>query len=221
VQTSNQTDASTSLSSNLSEAVMLAASSGNVVQLDALIGQGVSLSAADSAGRTPLILAAQHDNSASVTRLVAESVPLDSRDNSGETALHHALRGYAYTTAQLIVDAGADTLAEDNFGVTPSDVARDRGIQSLRRIDQDVIDFEENPVGYIMLAAEPKRDCSSPPDSTLENVIVYIDGLRYGRRVPKWYQPKMTQSVKTIPCSPFLERPTMEMYLLIWTDRDW
>lgn len=74
---------------------------------------------------------------------------------------------------------------------------------------------------YVLLSVDPERDCSLPADSTLEDVIVYIDGLRYGRRVPGWYQSKLTQSVKSIPCTRIVQPPTMKMYLLIGSNRGW
>ncbi|MEO8390639.1 ankyrin repeat domain-containing protein [Polaromonas sp.] len=76
----------------LAGALLNAARTGNLAQLERLLQQGAPVSAADAAGRTPLILAVMQGHTAVVKRLLAAGANPALVDQEGLNALQHARR---------------------------------------------------------------------------------------------------------------------------------
>ncbi|KAJ8381981.1 hypothetical protein SKAU_G00027590 [Synaphobranchus kaupii] len=116
------------------QALLTAASVGNLQLFSSSWGRGVSLLVRNSGGCSALHLAAQHGNMEIVGFILehASKLILDLTDGeTGETALHKAASQRQQAACRLLVDAGA-SLSKANFqGKTPKDKAQESGDSEL------------------------------------------------------------------------------------------
>ena len=97
-----------------------------------LVRAGAEVSATDDAGCTCLIFAARYGNTKIVRYLVRlPEVELSDRDVDNDTALHLAAKGNHTDVAQVLIDAGADIDAVNNFGCSPLHSACASGALSI------------------------------------------------------------------------------------------
>ena len=98
-------------------------------KIDYLISKGANVNATDNLGNTPLILAAHNydDEITEIVRSLLNHNPdLEAKDLDGMTALHWAAkRGYA-DAVKLLVAKNANSVAVDNSGKTPLELAGER-----------------------------------------------------------------------------------------------
>ncbi|XP_035283181.1 diacylglycerol kinase iota isoform X1 [Anguilla anguilla] len=122
------------------QALLTAASNGNLQLFSSSWARGVSLLVRTSGGCSALHLAAQQGHMEIVSFILehASKLILDLTDSeAGETALHKAASHRQQATCQLLVDAGA-SLSKANFqGKTPKDKAQESG-------DSDLASFLES-----------------------------------------------------------------------------
>ncbi|KAM4523118.1 diacylglycerol kinase iota isoform 1-T1 [Fundulus diaphanus] len=108
------------------QALLTAASTGDLLLLTDSVRRGVSLLVRDSGGCSALHLAAQNGHTHVVSFILQQGskVLLDLTDrDKGETALHKAASGKQHAVCRMLVEAGA-SLEKTNFqGKTPADQA--------------------------------------------------------------------------------------------------
>ncbi|CAI5636380.1 unnamed protein product [Oreochromis niloticus] len=108
------------------QALLTAASSGDLSTLSQCVDRGVSLLVRDSGGCSALHLAAQSGHADLVRYILQQGskVLLDLTDTErGDTALHKAASGKQHAVCRLLVEAGA-SLEKTNFqGKTPAEQA--------------------------------------------------------------------------------------------------
>ncbi|UCE90001.1 MAG: ankyrin repeat domain-containing protein [Pseudomonadota bacterium] len=115
-------------SSNGWSALMIAAAKGYSDVAALLMARGADINLADIYGWTPLMRAAHEGRENIVGLMVKEStLKLDLRDESAATALHHAAIGGRVAIMQMLVDAGADTGAMNQKGLTARMIAEAAG----------------------------------------------------------------------------------------------
>lgn len=108
----------------MSQALLDAATAGDMNQIRSLLAAGASPNWADEAGTTPLMAAAKQGHMAVVQALIDAGAEVDVADANGWTALfmsvynHELDTGFAPITKALI-DAGANPNATIHFGITP------------------------------------------------------------------------------------------------------
>jgi ankyrin len=104
----------------------IAAAEGNVPVLEALVAAGADVNAADRRDRTGLDEAVLHDRVAAVIALCQHGGDIRRvHALDGRGPLHEAcMKGFA-NLIQPLIDAGADPVQRDRFGLTPLDVALD------------------------------------------------------------------------------------------------
>jgi ankyrin repeat protein len=90
--------------------------------LQAALGAGANINAADSDGRTPLMHAvlASDSDQRTIQFLVSRGADVNLHDKGQRwTALHFAARDQKLSIVEALVTAGAQVDAEDSFGNTP------------------------------------------------------------------------------------------------------
>jgi hypothetical protein len=103
---------------------------GDTAGLAAMLKDGLAVDAQDAKGNTLLMLAAYHGKTETVAVLLRNRATVDLRNTKGQTPLGGvAFKGYA-DIATLLLDAGADPLA-DQGGQTPVDYATMFGRQEI------------------------------------------------------------------------------------------
>ncbi|MCM2336479.1 MAG: ankyrin repeat domain-containing protein [Pseudomonas sp.] len=110
-------------------ALMVAAASGHVAIVDALLAKGAAIGARNDRGETALMAAAGGYGSAQATiarRLLDAGAELDARSNSGSTPLIRAA-GSRNAVLPLLLERGADVNATTKNGWTALMVAAQRG----------------------------------------------------------------------------------------------
>ncbi|KAG9339086.1 hypothetical protein JZ751_024115 [Albula glossodonta] len=116
------------------QALLTAASAGNLQTFSSCWSRGVSLLVRNAGGCSALHLAAQHGHVEVVGFILehASKLILDLTDSeAGETALHKAACQQQHAMCRLLVDAGA-SLSKANFqGKTPMDKAQESGDSEL------------------------------------------------------------------------------------------
>ncbi|MHC4948113.1 MAG: ankyrin repeat domain-containing protein [Planctomycetota bacterium] len=85
----------------------LAAKTGNVDMVTALLDAGADIEAADRAGRTPLMSASESKNAEVIDVLLEAGSSLTARDNIGGTALSWAAAFGNRDCVEVLIDAGA------------------------------------------------------------------------------------------------------------------
>jgi ankyrin repeat protein len=106
----------------LPEAAAELARKGDAVGLAAMIKDGLAVDAQDAKGNTLLMLASYHGKTETVVMLLKARATVDLRNDKGQTPLGGvAFKGFV-DIATLLLDAGADPVA-DQGGSTPADFA--------------------------------------------------------------------------------------------------
>ena len=103
-----------------------AAWSGNLEKVKHLVDSGADVNWQDSIGETALFGAASWGQIEVVRYLLSVGARHDLRESHGFTPLHWAARGNL-ETLKLLIEAGADTNAEDQLGRLPIDIAHEHG----------------------------------------------------------------------------------------------
>ncbi|XP_030627268.1 diacylglycerol kinase iota [Chanos chanos] len=123
------------------QALLTAASSGDLIKLSSFWKSGASLLVRDARGCTALHLAAQKDH-AEVVKFILEhgsKLILDlTEKETGETALHKAAAQRGHTICRLLVEAGASLEKTDFQGKTAKDKAQEAG-------DSELASYLESP----------------------------------------------------------------------------
>lgn len=104
--------------------LLVAASSGDVARIEALLAAGADHAAADEAGETALMHAAHNGHVAAVAALIAAGADVNAKSPQGWTALAKAAyngdteRGYV-EVLEVLHEAGASLDERIFFGITP------------------------------------------------------------------------------------------------------
>ncbi|XP_064794485.1 diacylglycerol kinase iota isoform X3 [Oncorhynchus masou masou] len=116
------------------QAMLMAASSGDLTTLSGSFFRGTSLLVRDSTGCSALHLASQHGHT-EVVHFILEhgsKVLLDlTNRETGDTALHKAASQKHHAVCHLLIDSGASLIKTNFKGKTPVDQARNAGDQEL------------------------------------------------------------------------------------------
>ena len=107
-------------------ALHYAALDGDIDQVVALIAGGADVDLADRAGFTPLHFAAQVGHAAMADKLIAAGASIDVRNQSGNAPLWVALmnvRDEDGEIVSLLLAAGSDPDAKNNYGMSPRAIA--------------------------------------------------------------------------------------------------
>lgn len=110
--------------------LMVAAWRGEAAVVDALLAQGVSLTAVNGDGNNALWLGCVAHNPAIVTRLVKAGVPIDHANATGATCLMYAASSSKPVIVRTLLALGADPTIRTQDDYTALDMAAD--IDSLR-----------------------------------------------------------------------------------------
>ncbi|CAL8328260.1 unnamed protein product [Boreogadus saida] len=116
------------------QALLSAASSGDLPMLSECVVRGVSLLVRDSGGCSALHLAAQSGHAPLVSYILHQGskVLLDLRDREkGDTALHKAASEKQHAVCRLLVEAGASLKRTNFLGRTPAEQAQGEGDHEL------------------------------------------------------------------------------------------
>jgi endonuclease YncB( thermonuclease family) len=96
-----------------------AAAHGDLALVQARVGEGADVTAADDQGLTALHYAARQGRVDILRFLLLQQAPLDVRDHRSATPLHLAAREGQLAAVQALVEAGADVLVRDEESYTP------------------------------------------------------------------------------------------------------
>ena len=96
------------------ELLRQAAYEGNEKNVEALLGMGVNVNAADSEGRTALVFAAFNGHSKILLKLLEAGANLELRDSMGRTPLMYGSTGPFPEAVKILLDQGADPNAVDS-----------------------------------------------------------------------------------------------------------
>ncbi len=93
--------------------MIVAASSGDVPGMQALLARGIALDERDIVGNTPLIFAARYGRLPLVDYLLQQGAAVNAQTGSGATALDEAVRRPSLPVVQALLQAGADVNLRD------------------------------------------------------------------------------------------------------------
>ena len=125
------------------------ASRGDVGGLEALLGRGVPVDAADAGGRSPLHSAAAAGRLGAVGYLVARSADVNRSDCHGESPLAAAAAAGHAAVAEALRCAGARPAHRPHLRALPATSARGRGLAA------EAGSSRENRAGAVLLGAFP------------------------------------------------------------------
>ena len=115
--------------------LLVACENGNIAKVKMLVEAGASVRATDYKKQTCLTLAAHHGHTETVRYLVGlPEVEVNQKAMNKHTALHSALLEGHPDVVQLLIDAGADIEARNNFGRSPLLVASSKGKLSIVKL---------------------------------------------------------------------------------------
>lgn len=109
----------------------LAALHGDPWFADLLLGERADPRARNDAGETPLHWAALTGNEATAQRLLARGADANIADIRGNLALHGAADSGDVATVRLLAGGTREPGARNRSGLTPVDVARERGFRDV------------------------------------------------------------------------------------------
>ncbi len=119
---------------NLDEELCIAASKGKLDRVQQLLDQGVSASARDLSGFTPLEHAATMGHTEIVKLLIARGADVNGQDVMGGTPLFRACAEGRVETVKALIVAGADVNAKSVTGVTVLTLTRKEGHEEIVRL---------------------------------------------------------------------------------------
>ncbi len=118
----------------LEEKTHVAAWTGDLQELKALIKEGQDVNKRDENNRTPLICAAVRGHTDCVQWLLQSNANVDVQDRWGYTALHYASVGH-YSIAQALITHHASLDLKDNInGKTALELASEYGRHSIVKL---------------------------------------------------------------------------------------
>jgi len=100
------------------EALFRSIENGDIEEFSRLVDAGVSVSAKNSLGETPLYFAAEKGEIEMARRLIAKGADAKVLTPTGETVLHAAAMIESTTLMRELIDAGADVAAVNGDGET-------------------------------------------------------------------------------------------------------
>ncbi len=97
-----------------------------------LIDKGADVNHADNDGNTALIIHTDmHCSRDIVKEFIRAGANLNAKNKTGNTALHYALRNGNTDVARLLIKKGADYEIANNDGITPVDIAVEKGYETV------------------------------------------------------------------------------------------
>jgi serine/threonine-protein phosphatase 6 regulatory ankyrin repeat subunit B len=134
--------ASDSNESEISENLIQAVESIDIISLNVLLAEGAQVDTVDEGGNTPLMLAAKIGNPRMVKILLAHQPEIDRTNHSGYTALMIAAeQGQIFIVENLLAEGASENLTNPS-GLTAADLA-------LRNGHPDVADLLERTEGPV------------------------------------------------------------------------
>lgn len=104
-----------------------------------LIGKGANINAKDSAGNTPLLIATIARFAEGVDLLTKIKAQVDIQNRLGETALLKAVQNRDFTSAKMLIEAGANPDISDSSGVSARKAAEaDPRAASIAKLLKDI-----------------------------------------------------------------------------------
>ena len=116
-----------SFSNTMNNALIEAAKSGNLVEIERLLKRGANINTKDSTGRTPLHAASYNDHINIVNFLISNGADVNAKSNVDATPLHMASYSGHADIVNFLVSKGANVNAKDNGGRTPLHAASYNG----------------------------------------------------------------------------------------------
>lgn len=101
--------------------------------LQVLLKKGADVNRTDNNGNTPLLLCAENfGGHLNLVRALCEAgADIHAADAEGNNVLHHVLESGAQNTAKYLLKRGADYKHPNNEGVTPAQLAAEKGFDTL------------------------------------------------------------------------------------------
>lgn len=97
-----------------------------------LLDKGADVNHADNMGNTALIAASRnYCYKGIIKELIRAGADINAADNMGNTALYYALKNGSQESACFLLKKGADFARANNEGVTPMDVAAEKGYDTV------------------------------------------------------------------------------------------
>ncbi|KAH9576853.1 hypothetical protein CY35_01G185400 [Sphagnum magellanicum] len=178
------------------EQLYQAVQSGNHGTVKALRREGASLEWVDKEGRTPLILACTRgDLFEMVLTLLTLGANLKAYrpGTHGGMPIHHAAKRGLDKTVRVLLDNGADPLAANDDGMTPLDMARNRGHASVVRMIEDRICLFS---GVVRELAGPGFLETLAPQWVTKKIWVVVLPIELDTRRPPRFELVVYQSPK-------------------------
>lgn len=178
-------------------ALHLAAESGRIEIVDALLAAGADPGAKDHHGVTPLHLAAMGGHLPAVEALLSASVPIDVQDDYRRTPLTAAVDQRRASVVRFLLEAGADPNVAGNGGRRALDVAKEAGHSDLVALLERAGGRQSPPphvptseiLGVRLAYEGPDRvalDVDYRYDEDYEEAFLGAVTLAGGRRTPHW-----------------------------------
>lgn len=107
--------------------------------LQVLLEKGADVNQTDHEGNTPLLLCAQNFARVDLVRALCEAgADLNAVDADGNNALYHVLKSGSQGCAKYLLKKGADYNHANNEGVTPAQIAAEKGFDTLFSLMKDL-----------------------------------------------------------------------------------
>ncbi len=103
--------------------------------LPILIERGVNVNHADNEGVTAMML---NTDKNIIKLLLQAGADINMVDNAGNTVLHYVLKNYNEVTARYLIKKGADYNRANNEGVTPVQIAVEKGMNRVLELMTDI-----------------------------------------------------------------------------------
>lgn len=131
----------------------IAAFTGNLDMVRALLEQGANVDEKEADGWTPLHLAAKYGYKQVVTTLLEKGANVDEKEDDGLVPLHLAAEKGHEDIVTTLLEKGANPLINDKDGKTPRELAKDKNIiQVLKKSETTQITSKAIKTGSICSA---------------------------------------------------------------------
>lgn len=108
--------------------------------LPLLLDKGADVNRRDDGGNTALIIAMDNQGYKGVAKqLIRAGADINAENRNGDTALHLALRWGDQESAIFMIKKGADYNHADNSGVTPAQIAAEKGYDTILELMTDIL----------------------------------------------------------------------------------
>jgi hypothetical protein len=118
----------------LNNALSVAAFSGDMAKVEALIAKGADVNAKDENGRTPLSWAAYYDKREVVELLISKGADINTKIAGDRTPLHEAIERGKKEVALFLISKGANVNAKTIYGKAPLYLAASEGHKDIVEI---------------------------------------------------------------------------------------